>query len=149
MMRPLIDGFSSGHGFQLKDAFLVKPMVSAEKALYFKAFFQVIASQYELCGFTGGQDVAVVFALDAAEFGEIAAVGEMLGDDGAKEARLEVGGEGEEEEDVFIEGGLVGFGEVRDGRAVVVECQRGYFDGLQMGPIVCLHARSDDVMQIA
>lgn len=89
--------------------------------MYIEAFFEVVAGEDEQGGFAGGKDVAVIVAFDAAKFGKVAAGREVLGDDFAEEAGLEVWGEGEEEEEVFVGGGLVALNEARQRGAVVVE----------------------------
>lgn len=67
-----------------------KPVLIAQDALYLEPFFQVVACEDKLSGFTGGQQTAVIRAFYAAEFGEVAALGKVLGNDFAEKIRLQV-----------------------------------------------------------
>ena len=56
-------------------------MLAAEHALHGEALFEVVARENELRRLAGRQNAAMVRALDAAEFGEVAAFGKVLGDE--------------------------------------------------------------------
>src|SRR5262249_33956571 len=101
------DRFAFMDQLEPQNVLLREPVIAAEQALNIQTLFEIVPGQDELCGFSGGQDAAMVGAFDTAELGEVSALWKMLGDNFTEEIGPDMRRESEQENNMFFEGQLV------------------------------------------
>jgi len=100
-------GFGGGYLVEFDDFLLDEEVVLVKHLPYLEAMYEVVGGDEEGSGFGGWDESCVLFGLDAAEFGEGAVVAGVLGEELVEELGVDVGGEGEEDDQAFVYADIV------------------------------------------